>query len=334
MCDDHRHPVGDCPAGSCPRDRREFLKTAVAVSAALAAVDALGADKPPKANGAASMPKIMLGKHSISRLIVGCHDIDAGSHAGRIHNLAAREFYTPEQALTTLRHCEEVGVNAWQSHHQRAKGAHAAGSLADIFRRLRESGGKMVMLSLAGYEEDVAPAAQTEGVVALAHHGEITDRLFKAGKLDLIHDFLKRVRDAGLAVGVSTHMPAVVEAIESKGWDVDYYQTCVYERNRTAEELRQRLGHVPVSPGEVYLQDDPPRMFQAIRQTKRTCLAFKILAGGRRPDVEAAFRETFAAIKPTDAVIVGIYDRYSDQAEQNAGFARRYGGARGAIVSG
>ena len=41
--------------------------------------------------------------------------------------------------------------------------------------------------------------------------------------------------------------------------------------------------------------------------------------------MEAAFRETFAAIKPTDAVIVGIYDRYSDQAGQNAALARRFG---------
>jgi hypothetical protein len=103
------------------------------------------------------------------------------------------------------------------------------------------------------------------------------------------------------------------------------HNTCVYERHRSAEELKKYLGHVPVSPGEVYLRDDPPRMFKAIRQTKRTCLAFKILAGGRRYDVEQAFRETFAGIKPTDAVIVGIYDRYSDQAGQNAGLARRFG---------
>ena len=31
---------------------------------------------------------------------------------------------------------------------------------------------------------------------------------------------------------------AVVDAIESKGWDVDYYLTCVYERNRTEHELK------------------------------------------------------------------------------------------------
>jgi hypothetical protein len=301
-------------------DRREFLTVAAAIPAALAAAGLCGVEADAgeaKPGDAAKMPQIPLGKHSISRLIVGCHDIDAGSHLGPVHNSAAREFYTLEQAVKTLRHCEDVGINCWQSHQ--------TGRLLEIFQAVRKAGGKMVMVGLCGYEEEIKPMATIDGLIAVAHHGELTDRLFKTGKLDVIHDCLKRIRDAGLAVGVSTHMPAVVDAIESKGWDVDYYQTCVYERHRSAEELKKYLGHVPVAPGEVYLRDDPPRMFKAIQQTKRTCLAFKILAGGRRNDVEQAFRETFAGIKPTDAVVVGIYDRYSDQAGQNAALARRYG---------
>jgi hypothetical protein len=74
---------------------------------------------------------------------------------------------------------------------------------------------------------------------------------------------------------------------------------------------------------------DLPRMFKVIQQTKRPCLAFKILAAGRlseRPEwVERAFRDTFAALKPTDAVIVGFYDRYSDQPAECAALTRRFG---------
>jgi hypothetical protein len=40
--------------------------------------------------------------------------------------------------------------------------------------------------------------------------------------------------------------------------------------------------------------------------------------------VEQAFRDTFAAIKPSDGVIVGIYDRYSDQPKENADYVRQY----------
>jgi len=176
------------------------------------------------------------------------------------------------------------------------------------------------------------PTLAKGGCLAVAHHGEVTDNLFKTGKLDEVRDFVKRVRDAGMLAGVSTHMPAVVDAIESKGWEPDYYMTCVYERNRSNEELKKLLGYVPLPPREVYLEEDPPRMFQAVRNAPRPCLAFKILAAGRLSDnkgtVERAFRETFQGIKPTDAVIVGIYDRYDDQPGEDAGLTQRYGNGK------
>ena len=318
MSDHPRHHPQDASSGQAC-DRRRFLEAAAAVPAALAATHLLGAE--PAAGklkpDATPMPMIALGKHSVSRLIVGCHDIDGGSHMSPFLDKEMREYYTPERAVRTLQRCEEVGINAWQSHQ--------TGPLLEIYNRLRHSGGKMFMLGLTKGEENLREAARLEGLIGVAHHGEVTDSLFKQGKFDQVGDCLKRIRDSGLLVGVSTHMPDVVDAVESKGWDVDYFQTCVYERNRDEAALQKLLGHVPVTVGEVYLKSDPPRMFKAIRQTRRPCLAFKILAAGRRHDVEQAFRETFAGIKPTDAVIVGIYDRYTDQAGQNAALARRFG---------
>ncbi len=40
--------------------------------------------------------------------------------------------------------------------------------------------------------------------------------------------------------------------------------------------------------------------------------------------MEDAFRQTFQSIKAIDGVIVGIYDRYSDQPAENAAFVRRF----------
>ena len=132
----------------------------------------------------------------------------------------------------------------------------------------------------------------------------------------------------GCRWGISTHMPDVVDYIESKGWDVDFYMTCVYERHRTREELKALLGHIPLPVREVYLEEDPPRMYAAMRATSRPCLAFKILAAGRLCDkqesVEEAFRETLMAIKPEDGVIVGIYPQFEDQVALDADYVRRY----------
>jgi hypothetical protein len=89
------------------------------------------------------------------------------------------------------------------------------------------------------------------------------------------------------------------------------------------------LGYVPIPIPEVYLEEDPPRMWKAMRQTPRPCLAFKILAAGRvcekQETVERAFAETFAHIKPNDAVIVGMYPEFEDQVHLNAEYVRKYG---------
>ena len=99
------------------------------------------------------------------------------------------------------------------------------------------------------------------------------------------------------------------------------------------QELKDLLGHVPLPVREVYLEEDPPRMFSAMRATSKPCLAFKILAAGRVCDrqesVEQAFESTFRQIKPNDAVIVGMYPEYEDQAAINADYVRRFSGLSG-----
>jgi hypothetical protein len=238
-----------------------------------------------------------------------------------------RRYYTPEQIRKTLHRCQEVGINCWQMS--------GTGSL-ELYRRFLDEGGQMQIISL-GTNPAELPSLAKAGCLGVAHHGEVTDVWFKSGKLDQVKDFLKRVRDAGMMAGISTHMPAVVETIEAKGWDLDFYMTCVYERHRSPEELKKLLGRVPLPDREVYLREDPPRMFQAMRQTRRPCLAFKILAAGRLSEskewVERAFRETLQSSKSNDGVIVGIYDRYSDQPGENAALVRRYGTVSGASGS-
>ena len=294
--------------------RRDLLRTVGALSPALRAT-AFGAAAPQ------SLPQIRFGRHTISRLICGANPFNAGSHLSVFFNQELRRYYTPDQVLKTLRRCEEVGITCWQS---------TSGNL-DWHRRLVEEGSKMRFLSLETADSKRIPDLVKAGCIGIAHHGEYTDRLFKQGKIDELHDTLKRFRDSGLMVGVSTHMPAVVDTIESKGWDLDYYMTCVYERHRTQEDLEKLLGQAPIPVGEVYLPNDPPRMFRMVRQTKRICLAFKILAAGRLSErkawVEQAFRDAFGSIKATDGVIVGIYDRDSDQPAEDAEFVRRFGAA-------
>jgi hypothetical protein len=109
------------------------------------------------------------------------------------------------------------------------------------------------------------------------------------------------------------------------GWDLDYYMTCLYRVTRTPEELRAQFGEAPL--GEPFFEKDPERMCKMIRQTKRPCLAFKLMGAGRNTrstqTVESAFRFAFQNIKPTDAAIVGMYPRWKDEPAENAELVRR-----------
>jgi len=101
--------------------------------------------------------------------------------------------------------------------------------------------------------------------------------------------------------------------------------TALYYLTRTTEQWRKLLGTRPI--GEIYLPDDPPRMFKAIRAASKPCLAYKVLAAGRltntKKQLDTAFRKTFENIKPADGMIIGMYPRYSNQIAENAGRVRR-----------
>ena len=273
------------------------------------------------------MPCIAFGRHRLSRLILGANPINGGSHLSRFVNQQMRRYFTEARVLALLSQCESLGINAWQSGPRNL----------DLYRAFAQAGGQMHYISLA--QEDEGDPSMLErvvdaGAIGVAHHGEVTDNFWRRGEIDRVREYGRKVRDTGRMVGVSTHIPAVVEHIVERDWDVDFFMCCVYERHRSRDELRALLGDVPVPVGEVYLEGDPPRMYAAMRATDKPCLAFKILAAGRlcdRPEcLEQAFESAFRQMKDTDAVIVGMYPEYEDQVGINSEWVRKFGSSASA----
>jgi hypothetical protein len=310
-------------------NRRSFLMSTSFLPASLAFRDFLpvGVNQPQKVAGeSAPMPMVTLGGNKISRLISGSNPINGGSHLSDLVNRSMKEYFLEKTTIDYFTRCSDHGINVFQGS--------STGNF-ELWNRLSEPGEVRHYISLIREPSDNNPLtieyAKKNKFLGLAHHGEVTDILFKKKELDKIVDFLKKIRDSGLQVGISTHMPDVIDYVESQGWDIDFYMACVYERHRSAEDLKKMLGYVPLPVKEVYLQEDPPRMYKMIRQTEKVCLAFKILAAGRLCDnnqlLEKAFQDAFAGIKQKDAVIVGMFPRWTDQIEFNAGMARKYGGS-------
>jgi hypothetical protein len=298
-----------------PTDRRSFLQGAVGATATSAHAQAGHAS-------AATLPKVRLGKHEISRLIVGANQFYGYAHFNRLYDQHMKEWYTSERVCQVLGRCERNGINTWQSSLNPR-------TVPDLNLH-RSRGGKLQAVFIgqskayASNPEKLRQLIADAKPIAMAHAGVPTDLMFRAGEANKVREFLKQVRDLGILVGLSTHDPRNVERVEEENWDLDFFMTCMYNVYRTPEELRKITGELP--HGEVYLEGDPARMCKVVRQTRKTCFAFKILAAGRRIDtpeeVDKAFQFAYSNIKPHDCVIVGMYPRYKDEVGENAARVR------------
>ena len=297
----------------CSSERRRFLKTAAA-GLAFSGSRAVGA-----AQTAKTLPTVPLGKYRVSRLIAGANPINGFGHSTRRMDQLMVNYFTLERTVEYVLHCEEEGITTWQTSYNP--------KVDQALRIARDRGSKIQIIILAAD----TPNAPFDKIVAMkpigvCHHGSQTDSLMRAGKLDKIHDYVKRVKDAGLLAGVSTHNPDNVARIEDSAWANDFYMTCFYNVTRPGEEIRAKLGDEFL--GEPFLMDDPKRMTARVRQVKKTCLGFKILAAGRlcrdKNSVERAFAFAYANIKPTDAAIVGLFPIFNDEVQEDCEFARKY----------
>jgi hypothetical protein len=309
------------PAGEAA-SRRDFLQQAASLAAG-AGLCATACSQAVLAEGANQplLPTIKVGPHQVTRLIVGGNPVYGHAHFNKLLSQHMLAWHTPERVVELLLHCEKHGLNAWQN-------SYAERTLSDL-DRYRAAGGKMQWLCLGKPDWDQQPDriddAAKRKPIGIAPHGALAERLHRQNKLDVLTGLLKRIRDQGVLVGLSAHNPALIELCEEKGWDVDYYMCCLYYLTRPRDEWVQLLGaHLPL--GEIYLPSDPPRMFKVIRSVKKPCLVYKVLAAGRRigspAEIRQCFKTAFDEIKPTDAVIIGMYQQFNDQVSENAAFVR------------
>jgi hypothetical protein len=294
--------------------RRNFLKSSAGLAATLAVSPLAGGQAPP----AASLPKVRFGDAEITRLVIGQNQFFGFSHFNGLLDKLMVDWNTPERICQTLLQSQQNGINTFQcSYRGISKGE----------QLFRARGGKMHLIAIDSNPDQVEKTVERSGTAGVYHPGEITDVLFRDGKMDQLQEYTKKLRQTGVRVGIGTHKPEVVEYAEERGWDVDFYMLCAYNRTRTPEEIRKLLGVLPVPAEELYLETDPPHAYEVARKTSKTCFLFKILAAGRLArspeEVDKAFKEAFDNIKPQDCIVVGMFPRFQDQIKENCDRVRR-----------
>ncbi len=269
---------------------------------------------------AAGVPLVPFGPHKISRLIVGGNPISGNSHVSAELDAEMRDYFTTAHVQRLLSDSERAGINTWQSRGDRY-----------ILRMLNEhrlGGGRLQWIAQTASELADIPAnirgIAEAGAIGIYHHGTATDRFWKAGKMGEVRERLKAMRDAGVRVGLGTHVPEVIDYVEEKGWDVDFYMTCVYNLSRPREEC-ERLNDGPFT-GEFFRHQDRVPMLERVKQTSRTCLIFKVYAAGRNCGSPESKREAlelvFRYAKPHDAIVVGMFPKGRDEVRENCELLR------------
>ncbi len=300
--------------------RRQFAALALAAPA-VAAPTLLASDD----RGVPPLPTVRLGQHDLSRLLVGHNPIKGVSHQSRALDLEMREYFAADRSrgVALLEHCQSLGINACQIGFRPNEGA-----IEEMLRTFFARGNRMRWIATLYSLPQDADAVQREIArlvrmdpppLGIQQVGNTSDWLMKQGKLDLALESLKRIRDAGVLVGLGSHNHEVIDYAETKGWDVDFYQCCFY---------RSVFSLDPAKAGkETYEEEARTSMTRTIGQVSKPCIAFKVLAAGRhcgsRATIEAALRYAYEHIKPTDMVLVGMWQKHKDQVAENVALARQ-----------
>jgi thiamine monophosphate synthase len=283
---------------SMSNTRREFLRSSAALAVGMmggaGALSAqtkapVAASAMPATGAQVQIPKMKFGSVEISRMVLGVNPLYGFAHYNNNFSSAMREWYTQDRVCEVLHHAASFGINAFNYIN--------VGRAPQDWARFQSEGGRMHLIVQVTAKDDAAALVRDLKPLALQRRGEEIDVAFRNGTMAAEREWCKRARDLGVLVGVGTHKPEVIELVEEQGWDIDFFSGCVYNRTRTEDEWRKVFnGELPEMPREIYIQSDPARMYKAMRQTAKTCFAFK----------------------PRDGVYVGVFPKDKDEIKENA----------------
>jgi len=266
------------------------------------------------------LPTIKIGDKEVTRLICGGNPFSGYSHVSGEMDWEMVTYYTMPNLQKILAECMANGINTLQSRGDRHQ--------MRMILEHRQKGGKIQWIAqtaseFANIKANIAEICRYEPI-AIYHHGTHVDNLWHSGKIDEVEDIVKMIKDSGLPAGIASHIPAVIEYAEDKAWETDFYMCCFYD-------LARGYKVAPAVDQDAYAKDrypegDPEVMAKVMREVSKPCLGYKIMAASRNCDtpeqVRSAFQYAFTHIKPIDAVVVGMFQKYKNQVQENAQIVR------------
>jgi hypothetical protein len=274
--------------------RRAFLKKTTAVSAGLAAWMNYSAKSLktsiPNENSEPSIPTYLLGKHSISRLIIGGNPFSFIAHSEPL--IYSRElfkhYFTHEKVVETLQIAVEEGINTFLGRIDN----NVVGFI-DLYRK--NTGLPMPWIAQTSAKPQNGATqvqileninfAVKNGAIGIYLQGESADYLVKQGKINEIEEYISYIKQLERIAGIGAHDIGTIELCEKAGLKPDFYM-------KTFNRLE-------------FCCPQFARTREVMKSINIPWIAFKVLAAGRmKPE------EGFSAALETgaDFLCVGMFD--------------------------
>ncbi|MEK7270307.1 MAG: hypothetical protein AAB215_05105 [Planctomycetota bacterium] len=243
-----------------------------------------------------SLPQVRIGSLSVGRLILGGNPFSGFSHRGPENDRAMRRFFTTARIKETFAQAERLGIDTFCGR--------ADNHIIRVLEEYWDEGGKIQWLAQSAPE--ISPVADNlrraalSGAKAFYIHGGVADRLNRAGRLAEAKDALAAAHDAGLPAGIAGHDPATHRAALALDLPVDFHMVCFYHPASRMGKSGEKADEGRYHPA------DREAAVALVRELKRPCIAYKILAAGRN-DPREAIPYAYRAIKATDAVCLGVH---------------------------
>ena len=263
----------------------------------------------------------------ISRLILGDNSMVGHSYIPKLHkSYEMLDYWTADNCVKALFEAEACGYNTYM--------AVADPFILRVIRQYQNEGGKMNIMfqTYPPVDLDVnIVQMKKHNPVVVYHQGTTADIWLEEGKADMLRERIKRLKDMGLPTGLATHVPEVLFRAEDEDWGLDFYLTCLQNSRKYEKEESTFL--TGKEKTIIFRLQDRQVMLDAVKQLDKPCIVFKIFAGGqmfydKAPEeipglIEESMREVYAGIKPNDIVLVGAFQKLSNQIRENAEIAAR-----------
>ncbi|SHF10038.1 Uncharacterized membrane protein YphA, DoxX/SURF4 family [Mariniphaga anaerophila] len=259
------------------------------------------------------LPKGKIGKHIISRLVLGGNLIGGWAHSRDLIYVPSlfRAYNTEKKIFETLMLAEKAGIDTinigFPTIETMSKYRKITGSKIKVITQVHPD------MENNDYFVNIDKAIDS-GMDIIQVQGNWCDWLVRDKKFEVIEKMMDRIRSQGYTAGLASHTVDALIACEEKGIIPDYYMKTMHHDKYWSAHPRENRVPFEVD-GKKHLDHNrfhdncfclfPDRTTEFVERAKVPVMGFKVLAAGSIPP-ENGFEWAFQ--NGADFICVGMFD--------------------------